>query len=335
MIRKLLAIASTTVLCLVVSAAPVRGQTTHGADFDTTFPSFGYSYDYAGHGAPADSEDPPPYTAIDDSDQVSASYDVTTGPAAKGTFDTSMWNIPPDSTYTYAGFGLGVGLFLPEDQRPTSGMLSDYTVSFDAWVTGYDEFDDGLNTDLNVLIQTPDNEDPSDPDTDAEQVNIGVNGGNLGNLPEQPHLTTMPQHFEIDLDDLASFGGDFDFATSFADVFILILQLQPNVNANEIGLDNDTMIFVDNVKFEGAFATGSPGGDYDGDTDVDGNDFLVWQRGESPEAFSAADLDAWKMNFGQTAPAAAIPEPGCFAIMAAALAGPALTRRRRGSSHNW
>ena len=80
-----------------------------------------------------------------------------------------------------------------------------------------------------------------------------------------------------------AFGGDFDFATSFADVFILILQLQPNVNANEVGLDNDTMIFVDNVKFEGAFASSSPGGDYDGDGDADGNDFLVWQRGESPD----------------------------------------------------
>jgi hypothetical protein len=289
-----------------------------------TFPSFGYSYSYAGHGSP-----PPDYAPIDDSPQVSATYDVTTGPTAKGTFDTSTWNIPPDSTYTYAGFGLGIGLFLPEDQRPTSGMLSDYTVSFDAWVTGYDELDDGLNTDLNVLIQTPDNEDPSDPDTDAEQVNIGVNGGNLGNLPAQPKLTTMPQHFEIDLDDLHSFGGDYDFATSCADVFILILQLQPNVNANEIGLDNDTMIFVDNVKFEGAFASSSPGGDYDGDGDADGNDFLVWQRGGSPDPLSPADLDAWKASFGQAAPISAIPEPGCFALAAAALAGPLLIGRAR------
>jgi hypothetical protein len=203
-------------------------------------------------------------------------------------------------------------------------------VSFDAWVTGYDEFDDGLLTDLNVLIQTPDNEDPSDPDTDAEQVNIGVNGSNLGNLPGQPRLTTMSQHFEIDLDDLASFGGDFDFATSFADVFILILQLQPNVNANEIGLDNDTMIFVDNVRFAGAFATGAPGGDYDVDGDVDGNDFLLWQRGESPEGMTTGDLDQWKAGFGLGGSASAVPEPACLLIAATAtgLLGKRRPRRR-------
>jgi hypothetical protein len=303
--------------CFFCLAALVHAD--HSVDFDTTFPSFGYSYSYAGHGAPADSVDPPPYEAIDDSSQVSATYDVTTGPAAKATFDTSAWNIPPDATYTYAGFGLGVGLFLPEDQRLTSGMLSDYTVSFDAWVTGYDESDDGLNTDLNVLIQTPDNEDPSDPDTDAEQVSIGVNAGNLGNLPEQPRLTTTPQHFDIALNDLADFGGDYDFATSFADVFILILQLQPNVNANEIGLDNDTMIFIDNVTFAGAFATGTPGGDYDGNGQVDGNDFLFWQLGQSPNGMTPGDLDQWKAGFGQAVGASAVPEPTCALLAAAAM----------------
>jgi hypothetical protein len=214
-------------------------------------------------------------------------------------------------------------------------MLSDYTVTFDAWVTGYDLLDDGLNTDLNVLIQTPDDDDP---DTGAEQVSIGVNGGNLGNLPAQPLLTTDPQTFTINFADLAPMSADYDFATSFADVFILILQLQPNVNANEIGIDNDTMLFIDNVKFAGAFAVPAAGGDYDGDTDVDGNDFLVWQRGESPDALSAADLDAWKASFGQPAGVSAVPEPGCFTLAAAAATAFTLTaRRRRGAcrTFNW
>jgi len=35
--------------------------------------------------------------------------------------------------------------------------------------------------------------------------------------------------------------------------------------------------------------------------DVDGNDFLVWQRGGSPVPVSAADLTAWKANFGALA----------------------------------
>jgi hypothetical protein len=316
------------VVIIFSSMAPRRGHADYLIDFDTTFPNFGYSYAYAGHGAPVDSVDPPPYTAIDDSDQVLATYDVTTGPAAKATFDTTMWNIPPDATYTYAGVGLGVGLVLPGDGHPTSGMLSDYTVKFDAWVTGYNEADDGLNTDLNVLIQTPDDEDP---DTGAEQVSIGANGGNPGNLPELPRLTTTPQSFTINFGDLAPMGtNDYDFATSFADVFILILQLQPNVNADEVGIDNDTMLFVDNVRFEGAFATGALGGDYDADLDVDGNDFIIWQRGESPESLGAGDLDAIIANFGQSpAAAAAIPEPG-FAGLTIILILPWLACGRRG-----
>ncbi len=317
--QRVLAAIVLSTLTLALTAARVEAD--HQVDFDTTFPSFGYSYDYSGYGDPT-------FAPIDTSDQVSSTYDVTTPPAAKATFDTTMWNIPPDSTYTYAGFGLGVGLVLPEDQRLTSGMLSDYTVKFDAWVTGYDEADDGLNTDLNVLIQTPDNPDESDPDTDAEQVNIGANGGNLGNLPEQPRLTTTSQSFTINFGDLASMGtDDFDFTTAFEDVFILILQLQPNVNANEIGIDNDTMIFIDNIRFEGAFATGSLTGDYDVDSDVDGNDFLIWQRGESPNGLDSGDLDQIRMNFGQSALVSAIPEPNGLVLLAAVALGLLVSRR--------
>ncbi|MBA3480729.1 MAG: hypothetical protein H0T51_02840 [Pirellulales bacterium] len=43
-------------------------------------------------------------------------------------------------------------------------------------------------------------------------------------------------------------------------------------------------------------------GDNDRDGDVDGNDLLAWQRGGSPNPLSAADLNAWKANFGQTLP---------------------------------
>ena len=38
-------------------------------------------------------------------------------------------------------------------------------------------------------------------------------------------------------------------------------------------------------------------GDFDYDRDVDGADFLAWQRGESPMPLSTYDLDAWKDSF--------------------------------------
>ena len=54
-------------------------------------------------------------------------------------------------------------------------------------------------------------------------------------------------------------------------------------------------------------------GDFDLDLDVDGFDFLMWQRGESPNPLSQSDLSAWQANFGNSVPftaaSAAVPEP--------------------------
>ena len=304
-----------TMACLICLSAS-HGQTVHQADFDTTFPAFGYSYDYSGYGDAT-------FANIDSSDQVSATYDVVTPPAATATFDTSTWMLPPDHTYTYAGFGLGIGFVLPEGQRPTTGVFADYTVAFDASVTGYTAGDDGLLTDLRILIQTPDDDDP---DTSAEQHTIGADANNPGTLPALPLLTDTPQTFTINFGELHDFGGDMDFTTSFADVFVLILQLQPSTNATEIGIDADNILTVDNVRFTGAFASDvGLEGDYDFDADVDGDDYLVWQRGESPNSLDPADLATWQSNFGLPAAGAAVsavPEPCC--LLLTSLAGLAL-----------
>jgi hypothetical protein len=65
-------------------------------------------------------------------------------------------------------------------------------------------------------------------------------------------------------------------------------------------------------------------GDFDVDGDVDGNDFLVWQRGGSPTPLSPADLATWKANFGSAVAAAgAVPEPSTLglALMAGLVVG--------------
>jgi hypothetical protein len=59
------------------------------------------------------------------------------------------------------------------------------------------------------------------------------------------------------------------------------------------------------------FRTGIPG-DLDVDGDVDGNDFLVWQRGGSPNGGNAADLVAWRVTSARGAQrrqAAPCPNP--------------------------
>jgi hypothetical protein len=78
-------------------------------------------------------------------------------------------------------------------------------------------------------------------------------------------------------------------------------------------------------------------GDFDQDVDVDGADFLTWQRG-LPLLFSAADLQTWKDNYGALAAPAvsatilaygrAAPEPHAAALALVALAGLAASRRR-------
>jgi len=68
-------------------------------------------------------------------------------------------------------------------------------------------------------------------------------------------------------------------------------------------------------------------GDFDADGDVDGSDFLSWQRGESTNPFSSNDLAAWETSFGSsatqaaTATVAVIPEPasGYLLVLAAVL----------------
>ncbi len=55
-------------------------------------------------------------------------------------------------------------------------------------------------------------------------------------------------------------------------------------------------------------------GDFDGDGDVDGRDFLAWQRGGSPDPLSAADLAEWQTNYAEaisslSASAVQVPEP--------------------------
>jgi hypothetical protein len=63
-------------------------------------------------------------------------------------------------------------------------------------------------------------------------------------------------------------------------------------------------------------------GDFDFDGDVDGRDFLVWQRGDSPDPLSVSDLADWQANYGTSAGTLAsvtVPEPtGAVILLVAA-----------------
>lgn len=77
-------------------------------------------------------------------------------------------------------------------------------------------------------------------------------------------------------------------------------------------------------------------GDFDLDGDVDGADFLTWQRGV-PGTYGAADLADWESNYGAGTPAAvnlggataAVPEPATVLLAIAGFAGTVVAARRR------
>ncbi len=85
---------------------------------------------------------------------------------------------------------------------------------------------------------------------------------------------------------------------------------------------------------------GSPGtftvvatnpGDFDGDGDADGHDFLIWQRGNSPTGpLSPVDLAAWQAAYGNPLAAAvgAVPEPATLVLLGLVMVPLACGRKR-------
>jgi len=73
-----------------------------------------------------------------------------------------------------------------------------------------------------------------------------------------------------------------------------------------------------------AFAPAGTPGDFDADGDVDGNDFLTWQR----TLGDASNLADWEANFGATSAlaAGAVPEPASLLLTGMAVAMLAVRR---------
>ena len=73
-------------------------------------------------------------------------------------------------------------------------------------------------------------------------------------------------------------------------------------------------------------------GDFDSDGDIDVADLIVWQRGGSPDPFSASDLAIWQAAFGsgsaKSSAAQTVPEPSSLLLLLAYLAGGSCCRHR-------
>ena len=126
--------------------------------------------------------------------------------------------------------------------------------------------------------------------------------------------------------------------------------LSPNAVV-PLGAPFDEIAGVEDLVFQFA-RIGDEQGDFDGDGDRDGFDFLKWQRGESPSPWSVSDLANWQAGFGipTTSGAddlltgkvwygplgnldggtlAAVPEPGTAGLLGLSLAILFVARRKR------
>jgi len=109
-------------------------------------------------------------------------------------------------------------------------------------------------------------------------------------------------------------GARHDANPPVVDVVGFIFQgLIDEVSFWDSALTQDNIDWLQDNSLSTLLAAG-PDGDFDGDTDVDGADFLDWQRNLG----DATSLGQWETNFGTTAAVSAvasIPEPASLLLM--------------------
>jgi hypothetical protein len=142
-----------------------------------------------------------------------------------------------------------------------------------------------------------------------------------------PDAKTLVGEFDIDYA-----GGPFvaDVATdpydltNWYDDGVFVLNGWPTQPSKIYFGGDDGVVFKD---LSIVVASAGVPGDFDGDGDVDGRDFLAWQRGESPNGTpggptSAADLATWQGAYnGGALSAVTVPEPSSALLLVLGLLG--------------
>ena len=158
------------------------------------------------------------------------------------------------------------------------------------------------------------NQSPADPNTNFNRAGspgfqwvtwqISVLGNKVRTEIEKPNGENLGivVYDKTDTSDGSSgVGTDGNISIFYAD-FFLSITTKPEL----------TFGIVDNVVVSEAI-----GGDFDFDGDVDGTDFLRWQRGAG-STYDGDDLVLWEANYGMTAAVAnvvTVPEPTSIALL--------------------
>lgn len=133
-----------------------------------------------------------------------------------------------------------------------------------------------------------------------------------------------------DTDNIDNWQREGEFADNWDFVGVLDTEGFLTAELRELrGKDfQQVLMFTDDFTLQ----MGALPGDFDNDGDVDGDDFLKWQRGEVSNPPSVADLAAWEAHYGAPfliGASSTLPEPACFVLAMIAAAGASLTRGRR------
>lgn len=134
-------------------------------------------------------------------------------------------------------------------------------------------------------------------------------------------------------------SGD-DFAGSLGPGEVTIFDPAPNTIGRGMynnGVTDWSDALIDEVRVSDSVLTpdqflyltvpGGIPGDFNNDNIVDGQDFLAWQRGESPNPLGPSDLAEWQAAYGGGMSAVSVPEPATCALLLSVLAGLIVRRR--------
>lgn len=326
--RKLL-VWATAILCVATVPGIVLGQVAFLEDFEGPLPGeyTGMAGGWSFWGDGDDAADLVVTQEITDQEAFGGiqSYKITLDSSAIATW----WYFGMGGFLGWNGEGFGAAGGQPGEDNPANFVVS-FDINIEGVVPGGDEGVAG-----NITLYKPDYEATYGVDlNDDGDMEDGYNlwssefSTNLGQADGWVHVEwnlasgSTPTVPDTD-------GVSYFTEPVFDDEAVFTYGFYPFNSPGGFGNDADNVILVDNLQLE--FTPPVIGsGDFDGDGDVDGRDFLVWQRGETTPALDPALLAEWQGAYGGAGPLAtigAVPEPS--SLLLAAMSVALLVGRRR------
>jgi hypothetical protein len=226
--------------------------------------------------------------------------------------------------------GMWLSSFFGEVDTPVDGTASQTvagvpgnTYTFSGWSRFEVNYSGGVDT-----------IDPANPNGDAGKPSPTTTTMSIEFL-DSLNVVIDTEVLDLELDRIALNGGPTandnlwweHEMSAVAPAGTAFVRVTAGMYDGVFNVDPGQTAFFDDFVLE-ASVGGTPG-DFDGDGDVDGRDFLAWQRGNSPSPFSAGDLATWQgaYNGGALAAVTSVPEPTTLLSLAVGLVVCGLSRR--------